>query len=206
MRWGVHWRIGRDSLHGRESLMFQLGTILPDWFERHPIHRRKESLGLIAERIVRLREMQPGRKRDWYLGTVAHFLCDYCCMAHNEEYYRFYRHRVYEVESQKYYKRVRAERKPRYVAAQLRFLEQAKRLHPALFDGTLSDDDFRGEMLDLINSAVLSLHRKIEALNTAEWWTDLRVAELDVRYSYYLIHAVLTALHAHGTEGGNAYV
>ena len=206
MRWVEHWTIAKDALAPRKSLGFQLGSILPDYFERKPIHRWRDNRELFLEKVDRIRKMPPGFRRDWQMGTLAHYICDYCCMAHNEEYYRFYRHRVYEVESQKYYKRVRAERKPRYVAAQLRFLEQAKRLHPALFDGTLSDDDFRGEMLDLINSAVLSLHRKIEALNTAEWWTDLRVAELDVRYSYYLIHAVLTALHAHGTEGGNAYV
>ncbi len=202
MRWGVHWRIGRDSLHGRKSMIFQLGTIMPDWFERNPIHRRNESLNLIAERIVRIRKMQPGRKRNWYLGTIAHYLCDYCCMAHNDEYYHLYRHRVYEVKSQKYYKRVCTKRRPRYIALQLRFLERVKRLHPLLFDSALCDDDFQREMLDLINSVVLSLHQKIDALNSKEWWTDHRVAELDVRYSYFLIYVILTILQAHGTEGG----
>lgn len=198
---GCDWRIGRDSLHGRKSLIFQLGTILPDWFERHPIHRRKESLSPVVKRIVRVREMQPGRKKDWYLGTIAHYLCDYCCMAHNEEYYRFYRHRVYEVESQKYYKHVRKKRKPRYAAAQIRYMQQMRRVYPALFDGSAQGSAFSTELLELINTTVSELHRRIRELNCEKWWTDLRVAELDVRYSYRLIYTVLCILDGNGTEG-----
>lgn len=202
MRWGVHWRIGKDSLHGRKSLAFQLGTILPDWFERHPIHRRKESFDLVLKRIGQLREMKPGIKRDWYAGTVAHYLCDYCCTAHNEEYYRFYRHRIYEVRSQDYFKAVREKRKTGYIADQMRFVQRMKREYPALFDGSLPNDRFCAETAKLIRAVVQELHRRIQALHAKEWWTDLRVAELDVRYSYRLICTVLCILDAYRGERG----
>lgn len=194
MRWGVHWRIGRDSLHARKSLIYQLGTILPDWFERHPIHRRRESLMPFLKRAERVREMKPGLRKDWELGCLVHYLGDYCCMAHNEEYYRFYRHRVYEVISQNYLKRVREANKPTYTLLQKHFAAYVRREFPTLWDRTANGVMFREELRRLINTTVDALHGKIDALQTEKWWLDLRVAELDVRYSCRLIYAVLYIL------------
>ncbi len=194
MRWGVHWRISRDSLHGRKSLFYQLGSILPDWFERHPIHRRKESLIPFLMRAERVRNMKPGLRRDWELGCLVHLLGDYCCMAHNEEYYRYYRHRIYEVVSQRYYKRVREANKPKYTELQQHFAAYVRREFPTLWDRTAKGGAFRDELRRLIDTTVASLHGKIAALQHEQWWADLRVAELDVRYSYRLIYAVLYIL------------
>lgn len=194
MRWGVHWRIGRDSLHDRYSLIYQLGTILPDWFERHPIHRRKESLAPMLKRAERVRSMAPGLRKDWHLGALSHYLCDYCCLAHNDEYYNFYRHRVYEVDAQTYYKNVREKRKARYVAGQMRFAKFVQKNYPTLWDGTAKGEEFRLELRRLINETVDELHGKIAALDSEKWWVDRRVAELDVQYGYRLIFAVLCIL------------
>ena len=115
-------------------------------------------------------------------------------MAHNEEYYRFYRHRVYEVESQKFYKYVRTKRKETYIAGQMRFAAYAAREFPSLWNRTASGEEFRKELERLINTTVTELHRKISLLNSKKWWTDLRIMELDIRFSYRLIYAVLWIL------------
>ena len=194
MRWGVHWRISRDSLHERSSLIYQLGSILPDWFERHPIHRRKESLMPFLRRTERVRSMTPGVRKDWHLGALTHYLCDYCCLAHNDEYYRFYRHRVYEVDAQKYYKAVREQRKPRYVRGQLLFADKVRKRYPALWNGTAAGEEFQRQLRQLVDETVDELHGRIRDLQSEKWWVDRRVAELDVRYSYRLIFVLLCIL------------
>ena len=89
MRWVEHWTIAKDALAPRKSPGFQLGSILPDYFERKPIHRWRDNRELFLEKVDRVCKMPPGFRRDWQMGTLAHYICDYCCMAHNDEYYRY---------------------------------------------------------------------------------------------------------------------
>ena len=180
MRWIEHWLIGKDAYAPRRSLPYQLGTVLPDWFDRHPIHRWQETRELFLDKALQVSAMPPGFRRDWYLGTLAHFLCDYCCMAHNEEYYRYYRHRVYEVQSQKYFLRVRKKRKKA-----IYHLEKTQLPEPGNASG-----DIREDVSGLIEAYVGKLHAQIKALDSDCWFRDHRIMALDIRYAHGLVAAV----------------
>jgi hypothetical protein len=180
LRWIEHWIIGKDAFAPRRSLPYQLGTVLPDWFERQPIHRWQETRELFLDRAQKISAMPPGIRRDWYLGTLAHYLCDYCCMAHNEEYYRYYRHRVFEVQSQKYFLRVRKNRKN-----DIYQLEKSNL--PAPYE---TSGDIREDVSRLIESYTGKLHERIGVLGSECWFRDHRIMALDIRYAYGLVAAV----------------
>ena len=196
MRWGMHWRIGRDSLTGRSSAVYQLGTILPDWFERHPIHRAEESLTRVLKKADRIRFMKRGIRRDWLLGTVMHYLCDYCCMAHGGEYYRFYRHRVYEVDSQIWFKQIHLQKRAFYMDEQRRFIAALPAVSHALSTTAMqmSSAGFQAELRRLILRTVAVRQSRIDALGSGQWWTDRHIMSLDVRCAYQLCGAVLHIL------------
>lgn len=185
MRWVQHWIIARVSLKSRRSLPYQLGSVLPDWFAIHPIHRTTESLDKFLDRAVKLRALPPGLRRDWYLGTLAHYACDYCTQSHNEEYYRFYRHRVYEVLAQDL---IRAEYKkdPRRYD-----LKAGLPVPAALTDPATAPEAFRRELKDFLLTQIDRLHGEIRDLHTEQWYRDPRVAELDIRYACLILYALL---------------
>lgn len=184
MRWVQHWIIGEHCLEGRRSLPYQLGCLLPDWFERHPIHRVKESFPRFLDRAERIRHLPAGPRRDWLLGTLGHYLCDYCTMAHNEEYYRFYRHRVYEVMAQKYIK-ARVRKEP------LCWQQEREETIPAeLLDPKLPADRFREALSAWLTEGLGRLRQEIEALGSPAWYRDERVAELDIRRAHRLLRGL----------------
>lgn len=186
MRWVEHWFIGKDAYAPKKSVPYQLGTVLPDWFERRLIHRWKETREDFLERAQQVAGMPSGFRRDWYLGTLAHYLCDYCCMAHNEEYARYYRHRVYEVQSQKYFLRIRKRKKE----AIYHLKESELPSLPAL------SGDIRKDAAGLIEAYVGKLHERIDALGSDCWFRDRRIMALDIRYAHGLTAAVCELLTA----------
>ena len=193
MRWGEHWRIGRDTYLPKRSLIFQLGTILPDWFDRHPIHRWIDTKDLFLDRVCRIADMKPGIRREWDLGFTAHFICDYCCLAHNEKYYDLYRHRVYEVLSQKY------DKKKRKNGAR-----QIRKWMNAVDCGFMYSDDSRAGLREQVCYAVErcieKLHSEIDALHSEEWSRDARIMKLDIEYSYALLKTVLHLVEIYRAE------
>jgi len=180
MRWIVHWKVGQAALHGRRSLAYQLGCVMPDWFEIRPIHRWKETGKKFLDRAVLVRRMKPGFRRDWLLGTLAHYACDYCTTAHQEEYYRFYRHRVYEVMAQRYFLR-RSRKKPNW------FVSGPAGVPEALRDPRVSDRAFREALSAWIASHIDALKERISERVSDAWYEDEKTAELDIRESYLLL-------------------
>ncbi len=178
MRWVVHWIVGEAALRGRRSLAFQLGCLMPDWFELKPIHRWRESGSKFLDRAERVRSMPDGWRRDWLLGTLAHFACDYCTMAHNEEYYRFYHHRAYEVLAQNYLIRRCREN--------ARWLQTGPAEMPAVLTSSADASAFRQALSVWVLDHTDALHEKISELHTAKWYQDERVAELDIREGFLL--------------------
>lgn len=198
----------------RRSLPYQLGCLLPDWFYRHPIHRTDESMDDFLMRAVRIRHMPDSPRRDWELGLLAHFICDYCTQAHNEEYYRFYRHRVYEVAAQKRIKAFRVKRDA--VHRQIRELRAAGTADPeqikdlrgqipgplrpfrplpvpeTLLDPETDDVRFREELHDFLTGQLEQQHREIRALGCEKWYTDERVMDLDILWARKILYAVLS--------------
>ncbi len=184
MRWMQHWTIGRDCLNSNFSLPFQLGCVLPDWFERHPIHRYSDNQDRFWDRVGKIRSMKSSAKREWYLGTIVHYICDYCTQAHNEEYYQLYRHRVYEVKAQKLFLKNHKEHKDTYI-------EYAKP-HPIPHPTeTIAD------LKAYLETTVQQLHNDIDQLNTPEWFTDERVMNLDIEYAYKLSTGMISSLKVH---------
>ena len=181
MRWVEHWTIAKDALAPRKSPGFQLGSILPDYFERKPIHRWRDNRELFLEKVDRVCKMPPGFRRDWQMGTLAHYICDYCCMAHNDEYYRYYRHRVYEVLSQKFFKRQRRSGGT-----------DIYRIRPQNLPAVPEPSgDLRTDTAGLVEAYVKTLHERIAAFGSTEWFRDERCMDLDIRYAYGLLRAAL---------------
>ena len=185
MRWVEHWIIGEDCLKGRRSLPYQLGCLLPDWIDRHPIHRREESLENFLELAVQTRSLPRGRRRDWQLGLMAHFLCDYCTEAHNEEYYNFYRHRVYEVRSQRRIQELR--RKDRKALTRVEPLP----IPEMLLRADSGDEIFREALRRFLNENLDRLRGEVRALDCERWYTDTRVMDLDIAWAHRLLGALL---------------
>ena len=185
MRWVQHWIIGHNCRKGRRSLPYQLGCLLPDWFDRHPIHRTTESMEHVLDMAVRLRDCPPGPLRDWRLGVLSHFLCDYCTQAHNEEYYRFYRHRVYEVMAQKRILALRRE-DPEGLAR----IDRAEP-PPPLPGRDAGDEVFRAAFRAFLLEELEHLHRAIRGLNSPCWYRDQRIMDLDIRWAHRLVWSML---------------
>lgn len=184
MRWGEHWRISKDCLEPRKSLVYQLGSILPDWFNRHPVHRWNDTKDLFLERAYRVRKMEEGLIKNWNLGVLSHFVCDYCCMAHNEAYYELYKHRVYEVNSQKLYKELRLssnENKNRWMHYEVKY-------NSSELKKSKSEEDFKRDMSLMIEFYLNELHTRINNLGSEKWYKDDRIMELDIKYSYALLN------------------
>lgn len=196
MRWGVHWRVAKAALKDRRSLAYQLGSVMPDWFETRPIHRWKESGKKFLDRAEKVRRMRRGWRRDYLMGTLAHYVCDYCTMAHNEEYFRFYRHRVYEVLAQNCLnRRCREDRD---------WFEGERSTVPAVFRDPGTDDvTFREALTELVTEHTDALHGRIGLLQTAgwEWFRDERVAELDIREGWHLTSALVQILEQPAKRG-----
>lgn len=193
MRWGQHWKIGRDVLWSRKSIAFQLGTILPDWFERHPIHRVKESYDNILNRIDIALQMPAGIRRDFMVGTIAHFVVDYCCYAHSDVYYDLIRHRIYEVKSQKKYNREHSLKYETYMEMMPNLFEEFK--HNKFDEDSSQNHKYDVDDIEaFINKYVAELLRMIELQNSKEWSRDENVMEFDTQYSYMVLYGVMSML------------
>ena len=185
MRWVPHWIIGADCLPGRRSLPYQLGCLLPDWIDRHPIHRTDETLEIFLRRAEAARRLPKGALRDWRVGLLAHFLCDYCTEAHNGEYRRLFRHRVYEVRHQKRVLALRREGSPLLTRI------ESVPVPPALLDPETGAEAFQTALRDFVAGELDALHAQIRALNSERWYTDRRIMDLDIRYAHRLLRAFL---------------
>lgn len=189
MRWGEHWRISKDCYEPKKSLMYQLGSILPDWFMRHPIHRWNDTKDIFLERAYKVLNMKEGPIRDWNLGVLSHFVCDYCCMAHNEEYYDLYKHRVYEVLSQKLYKKMRLynyESKEKWIKYDIQYEISEEKID--------SGEKFKNNLTIIIEYYIKELHDKIKSVGSIAWYKDHEIMELDILYSYALLKKLIKIL------------
>ena len=167
MRWIEHWKISKMVLR-RKSLCYQLGSILPDWFERRPRHTMEHSLDRVLKKIEKVQTMKNGRRRDYLLGTIMHYLEDYCCFAHNDnEYTKWYKHRVFEVQSQKY------------------FREHYKYYLPLI--DNLQDKDF----CEFITKTVRKMEKYVYNLHNENWERDVRIIKCNIEFAFYLTNGVL---------------
>ena len=134
--------------------------------------------------------MRNGFARDWKLGVLAHFICDYCCMAHNEQYYDLYKHRVYEVLSQQVYEKLR------YGDAFNNILMEYGTAEYDLtsFETAESEAAFKDALSQMIEHYLRELHSRIEGLECYEWHRDERVVCLDIAYAYALLGQFLKAM------------
>lgn len=107
MRWREHFDVGKQVLWNRNSDAYKLGLLLPDWFERKHWHRTEDTLDMIVNRIEMTRKLEWGTRRDFVLGTIVHFLCDYCTYSHENMYNDFTAHAKHEIDGQKWYLRKR---------------------------------------------------------------------------------------------------
>lgn len=165
MRWVMHWKISKDC-YDSKSLIYQLGSILPDWFMRHPIHCYNKTKEKFEKRLYKTKQMKPGFRKNWNAGVLAHYIEDYCCTAHSDEnYFHLYNHRVFEVQEQKFFKKFSTIKK---------FNIESKET-----------------IIETIESTLQSLQQDIKNFNSNEWYTDTKIMELDIYYSYALVKTVL---------------
>lgn len=111
MRFVMHRTIASDVFNDRGVFAFRFGCVAPDYAKWDRIHRTKETYDRTMDWYVSLQglQMPRNRKADFMMGMVCHFICDYCCHAHWDDFYSFIGHRIYEVELQKFYLKHRRE-------------------------------------------------------------------------------------------------
>lgn len=169
MRFVEHYNIAKEVSGGHYTIPYLLGSCLPDWFERFRLHRTKESLDIILNRIELVKKMQPGVTKDYLLGTIMHYLCDFSCYAHSDKYYDFLHHRIFEVKEQKYFKHVF--RKPYMTRARFFYNKYHNKQH-------------------FIEKVVMKHDITIENLNCKKWWNSKEIMKIDLVYAYRLCYYV----------------
>ena len=169
MRFRAHYGIAKDIAGEDATIFFLMGALFPDYIERHRIHRTYESLPLIRRRIVHIHGMRDSALKEFMLGTVMHYVCDYCCYSHGEKYYEVVHHRIYENAEQEFYRN--------NPELRVKCLKRAKNYYE------------KHDKTNLINM-LASREQKIKALNSVTWWTDERIMEIDLYYAYALCYSL----------------
>ena len=104
MRFKQHWLIAKDIAGDKANLAYQLGSIFPDYFERLHRHTMSCMLESIHKRIDKIQRMPDGLRKQYLMGTVMHYMCDFCSYAHNDDVYnKWIRHRLYELNEQRFF-------------------------------------------------------------------------------------------------------
>lgn len=163
MRFISHWNIARDVAGEKSNLVYLLGSIFPDYVERFTRHRTNESLDIIEDRINQISSLKDGVKKQYLIGTVMHYLCDYCCYAHSDKYFELIHHRIFECKEQKFHIK---NSRDIYIKRMNRFIEQY-------------------ENIDL-QTFIKERNEYIEQLNIPKWWKDFQIMELDLSMAYCL--------------------
>lgn len=160
MRFYSHWNIARDVAGENSNLAYLLGSIFPDYFERLTRHRTYESLDKIEERIRYINSMEDGIKKQYLMGTVMHYLCDYCCYAHSDCYFEWIHHRIFECSEQKFYK---YNSKDKYIQRM---------------------NEFRTHTNVDVSKYLDRRNQYIAKLNSDKWCKDKRIMKLDLFTAY----------------------
>ena len=179
MRWVQHWCIGRDIKGHNASLVFKLGTILPDWFEISTPHKIETTFDMVLHRIMQVSKMTRGYKRDFLLGTIVHYIADYCCYAHLEgNYLDCIHHRQYETKSQRLYLK---QNKYNYILSMNNMYHEYTK-HTDLY----TVEDFIRYYKDKL------IRRK--RVNDIAWFNNVDVMKEDTFLAYNMLYGVLLLL------------
>lgn len=185
MRWKQHRMIGKDCFCNKPSLFFVIGCCAPDVLDFYRTHRAKETLDIFVKNSTKIRKMRNGFIKDYCIGVLSHYICDYCTQAHGEEYFRFFRHRVYEVQMQKYYLKNYNE------------FYNLPNNNPIIIPQILkvpglNDELFVEKFRIFLEKYLLERNEKVKALESSKWYIDHRIMALDIYYSYCLLSAIMT--------------
>lgn len=161
MRFYSHWNIAKDVAGENSNLAYLLGSIFPDYFERLTRHRTCESLSKIEERIRYIDSMKDGLKKQYLIGTVMHYLCDYCCYAHSDRYFEWIHHRIFECAEQKFYSK---NSRDKYIQRMNTFCEKHKDIDVSKF--------------------IKKRIKYIEDMNSKKWWIDKHIMKFDLSTAY----------------------
>ena len=188
MRFQEHYGIAKDVAGKDATFFYLMGSLFPDYVERHRIHRSEETLELIKRRIFRAKNSKSRVVNDYLLGTCMHYICDYCCYSHGDKYYEMVHHRIFENAEQLYFKK--------NSKARVKYLKNAKKFYQKKILDCLSDktEDYSVKNAKMIrkniDEALSSRLKRIERLNSVHWWTDERIMEIDLYYAYALCYSV----------------
>lgn len=194
MRWIQHWKIGTECLgssNGSTSIAYQLGTIMPDWFEKQSPHTINKSLDIVLDRIsILCRLPKSDIRRQFMLGTVVHFLTDFCCYSHTEQNYKkWIYHRIFEVKAQKLYC---SQKTYKYILNMDDFYNEFIQQCPKSDFGVYYYDTYKNianfidYYKDTIQYRYITPHIK--------WYYDETIMNKDTYCAYNLIYGVLALL------------
>ncbi len=188
MRFREHYGIAKDIAGKEASFFFLMGSLFPDYVERHRIHRTDETLDLIKKRLHRALHTKNKIIKDYLLGTCMHYICDYCCYSHGDKYYEMVHHRIFENAEQAFYCN-----RP---DIRLKCLKNARRFYDKYKPENLSVSDsetFRAKSVKMrikLDHLLSKRICRIENLHSKEWWIDERIMEIDLYYAYALCYFI----------------
>lgn len=98
-----HIRLGKLALEHANldmntsiyKFLFLFGCIAPDINFIYPLHNIRCTPKRFIKRIDRMKHMKSKLVRSFTLGVIMHYLCDYFCIAHNNQSYGA-KHTIYE--------------------------------------------------------------------------------------------------------------
>ena len=171
MRFREHFGIAKDVAGEKAGFFYLTGSLFPDYVERHRIHRSDETLGLIKKRIYRIQHTSNPLVKDYLLGTVMHYMCDYCCYSHGDKYYEMIHHRKFENAEQDYF--CKHSRKKYLINAEAFYRKNRDKNKKLSIEKTLKRRE-----------------NYIENLNSTHWWSDERIMKADLYYAYALCYYI----------------
>ena len=171
MRFREHFGIAKDVAGEKAGFFYLMGSLFPDYVERHRIHRSDETLGLIKKRIYRIQHTSNPIVKDYLLGTVMHYMCDYCCYSHGDKYYEMIHHRQFENAEQEYFRK--HSRKKYLINAEAFYRKNRDKNKKLSIEKTLK-----------------RRAKYIENLNSTHWWSDERIMKADLYYAYALCYYI----------------
>ena len=99
----AHIRIGAKALADTSinsdfriyKIVYLFGCIAPDINFVYPLHNIVCTPKRFQKRIIRMKKIKSKIIRSFTLGVIMHYICDYFCIAHNNQSYGA-RHTLYE--------------------------------------------------------------------------------------------------------------
>lgn len=173
MRWVEHYGIGKGSYGKGAPLMYKLGCLMPDWFERNKHHTYSETKEAFIDKVKTCLNELGEHKKDYVLGTIVHYICDYFCTSHDDTYSEYYKHARFEIMSQSYYKGLREMFDDNFGAGGRKVVG-----HDQI---SIKSTE---QLVKYLEQQIRNMKNEVAEYWTSDWFKSSEISRINIEYSY----------------------